>query len=793
MPFAVRLNLSIIGLLLIVFLIIFFCMVKFFYPMIKVQIENQALDTIGDIQKELLINIKRAESAAKILNTYAEEDLSDDDKEINIKKMPYISRNVLNILDPQHDLFHGAFVYVAPLDGRKEAMHQFFVQKNGKIRTDTTTDIEIYRSREWLKSMSLRHPLWTEPYIADDEKEKPVLITYTYPIFLKSNKDHISGQETPHGIVGIALKLENVQKMFRSIDFLKHGKALLISRQGTYICHPDEKMEMNLTVWELSKQPGLAPLAKMAENLYEGKSGSIRMERSTVVPGSSVFIFYGTQPDTGWGISLVFSQSELFDTLNNINYKILSALLFIFILMIFLVNILCKQLAKSLEKLSEVAQEYGTGNFDTKFPNIYGSDEIGRLADAFRNMRDNIVRYIAKEKINYAFEQKLANDMAIAGQIQDASLEKDFPSDKRFEVFALMDPSREVGGDFYDCFYLTDDKYAILIADVSGKGIPAALFMMMSRILIKTIAKSGLPISGVFSEANKALCAKNSAGMFVTAFLATVDLNTGEMEYVNAGHNPPLIRTQKGYDFFKPIKNIPLGYIEGYKYRSGKISLACGDRIFLYTDGITEAQNESGEFYGNERLRSALNSLPEKCHAKDTLDSVNASVSRFAGNAQQADDITMLELAYHPDIETAGSRSGEIFEKRNFTARIESWENISVFIEGKAEKAGLSQPKTMKVLISAEEIFSNIARYAYKEPGNADITVYVSGGMFNVLFEDTGIPYNPLEKDDPDITLSAEERQIGGLGIFIVKKSMDIAEYERKDGKNIFDMGIKIV
>lgn len=787
MPFALRLHLSIAGLLITAFIIVFILTSEILLPIVRNQIEVQALNVIGNIQSELLVNVKKAISAGRILNNYAAEDLNDTDKAINLERMAFTSANVFNTIDPDNKLFHASFIYVAPQDGRTESMHQFFIGKDGKIRIDTTTDVEIYRKREWLiKTMNLAKPVWTEPYEADDEEERPQLISFTYPIPFDAAKRGIA----PQGILGIALNLENVQNLFRSITFSKDGIAFLVSKNGLYIYHPDPQVQMKKDIYELSLNPGLAPLRQVAEDFEKGKSGKVKM----TIAGKSVLTFYSVQPDTGWGISLTFSQDEFFNEINRTKYKILAISFFSLIFLLFLVNILCKQLAKSIEKLAEIAQEYGNGNFEAKFPNIYGKDEIGRLADAFRNMRDNIVKYISQEKQNYAFQQKISNEMNIAGQIQSSSLETVFPEESRFSVYASMNPTKEVGGDFYDCFYLSPSKYAILIADVSGKGIPAALFMMMNKALLKMVAQSGLSLSETFNKVNNAICAKNKMELFVTAFMAVIDLETGEMEYVNAGHNPPLIRSDNGYEYFKPKKNLAIGFMQDYEYKSDKIHLNPGEKIFLYTDGITEAQDSEGHFYGTENLKNALNGIPKDCEPMQTLNMIEKKLKEFTENAPQADDITMLELSYNGDSKAAElkNKSNSNYEKRNFVARIESWDSISDFIEEKANTAGIPQPKIMKVLISAEEIFSNISRYAYDEPGNADITIYVADGMFNVLFEDTGIPYNPLEKGDPDITLSAEERQIGGLGIFIVKKTMDKAEYERKDGKNTFEIGIRI-
>ena len=788
LPFAFRLNLTILPLLTAAFLLLFFSVLRYSVPLMEMNIFSEASDEVSDITNAVSTAVKRTETTAKLIK-HAMEHTEDQ----ALSALKHRSNSIMNIVDPDKKFFHSVFIYYLPKGNQPEKIN--VIANNGKEKgTFSTNNCGIYHTREWFSwTLKEKKQHWTEPYIADDEADRPTLVTFSIP-FQKHGSSGIDG------ILGLTIRLQNIQKYFSGIEFKGNGKALLISRNGLYISHPDPKIQMNKTIFQLAEETGMDELKYAGKEIGTGKSGMIYMEKSTVVKGDSVVFFYDTVKSMNWGVCLVFSKHDYFAKLRALNLKIFTSIITTLILLAIVVTKLSRDLTRSLKKLSDVAQAYGAGNFEAKFPNLYGKDEIGKLADAFRNMRDNLIAYIDKEKSACAFEQKLSVEMETASRIQNSILPRHFPDDRRFSISAIMQPAKEVGGDFYDCFYLGEDKYAISVADVSGKGIPASLFMMMSKGLIKTISStsSGLSLADIFNKANSILCENNEAEMFITVFMAVIDLRTGTAEYVNAGHNPPLLKHNGKYEFLKPLRNLTLAAMDTVKYKSGSFALSPGDSIFLYTDGVNEAQNSKKEFFGNERLKQTLNSETLTSDSAETVETVKESLYKFSAGTPQADDITMLVFSYKGDLTTMktpeekNADKKSFSEKRNFIASIEEWDNVSAFIERKSTEAGIAQPGRMKLLISAEEIFSNIANYAYKEPGNADITVAAGGGMFKVIFEDSGIEYNPLEKEDPDITLSAEERKIGGLGIFIVKKSMDLVKYERKGNKNIFTMGLKL-
>ena len=415
-----------------------------------------------------------------------------------------------------------------------------------------------------------------------------------------------------------------------------------------------------------------------------------------------------------------------------------------------------------------------TGGDLDEVVNVRSNEEFASLSDDINSTVDTLKKYIAEASARIDAELGFAKD------IQASALPNTFPAFPRrgdFDIFASMTPAKEVGGDFYD-FYLTNtDTLNFLIADVSGKGIPAAMFMMRAMTELRSLTEAGQTIDEVFTHGNNALCAGNDAGMFVTAWQGGIDLTTGQVQFANAGHNPPLVRRGNGkFEYLRTRAGFVLAGMEDVPYRMQEMQIAPGDTIYLYTDGVTEATNAESELYGEERLLKALNSR-EFENMEALCKYVKADVDAFVGEAPQFDDITMVAIKY------IGVPSITIPK-----AAITDIPTVTQFVEAELERIGCPMRAVTQIDVAIDELYSNIVRYGYPdEPGPVTLKVIhrEDPKTVYVRFEDEGIPYNPLTKEDPDITLSADERLIGGLGIFVVKKTMDGVKYKYENGKNI--------
>lgn len=424
-----------------------------------------------------------------------------------------------------------------------------------------------------------------------------------------------------------------------------------------------------------------------------------------------------------------------------------------------------------------------TGGDLDEVVNVRSSSEFASLSDDINQTVDTLKGYITAAK------KRIEQELELARTIQDSALPKNFVFPRSdFEIYATMHPAREVGGDFYDFFFVDQNRIALVIADVSGKGIPAALFMMRAKTAIRSLAESGRSPAEVLAQANSMLCEGNDAEMFVTVWLGVVDLKTGEIKCANAGHEyPAVMRAGGGYELFKDRHGLALAAMDGMKYKEYELHLDPGDRIFVYTDGVPEAINSETEQYGTERMIKALNRAA-KATLKGGLSSVLEDLAAFVGKEDQFDDITMLSFSY-----IGSEKAVDDVKTLMLEAKVQNLEQVLGFIRQNLEEAGASVRVVHQILIAAEEIFVNIASYAYgQETGSAEIRMMVEDGAAGIEFRDSGTPFDPLAKADPDVTLPAEERQIGGLGIFMVKKSMDDVQYRYEGGQNILAIRKKL-
>ena len=418
---------------------------------------------------------------------------------------------------------------------------------------------------------------------------------------------------------------------------------------------------------------------------------------------------------------------------------------------------------------------------------VHTGDELEELGTAFEYMTHELSAYIKNLSLVTAEKERIGAELNVATQIQADMLPRIFPAfpgRKEFDVFATMDPAKEVGGDFYDFFLVDDDHIALVMADVSGKGVPAALFMVVAKTLIKNHAQQGESPAEILKNVNEQLCEGNEAQLFVTVWLAIIEISTGRGVAANAGHEHPVLSRADGQYELVTYRHSPaVATMEGLRFREHAFELHPGDRLFVYTDGVPEATDAENQLFGTDRMLAVLNrnlsAAPE-----ELLRAVREEIDAFVGEAPQFDDITMLCFCYT-------GVTGPDAKELTLDATVENLSQVLAFVDEELEALDCPLKTQMQIDVAVEELFVNIAHYAYTpEIGQATVRVTASKAPRSVTITliDRGVPYNPLAKPDPDVTLSAEERQIGGLGIFMVKKSMDDMQYAYRDGRNILSL-----
>lgn len=421
--------------------------------------------------------------------------------------------------------------------------------------------------------------------------------------------------------------------------------------------------------------------------------------------------------------------------------------------------------------------ELAAGTAAVNVPEIHTRDEVELLANAFRKMQEDMISYIRSFMAVTAEKERIGAELNVATQIQADMLPRIFPAfpeRREFDIYASMTPAKEVGGDFYDFFLVDDDHLSVVIADVSGKGVPAALFMVIAKTLLKNAVQMGLSPKAALEKVNNQLCENNEAEMFVTVWLGVYEISTGKLTAANAGHEYPAIRRADGqFKLFKDRHGFVLAGMENTRYREYELEIGEGDTLFVYTDGVAEATDSTNTLYGTDRMLAALNRNRD-LDSEALLHQVKADIDCFVGSAPQFDDITMLALQRKPTAVRQSIRA---------TPELESIPLVCEFLEEVLQNHGAPVKTIMQINIAADEIFSNIARYSGAAAAQVDCEIM--DGRVVISFMDDGKPYDPTEQPEPDVTLSAAEREIGGLGIFMVKKSMDRVSYEHVGGRNI--------
>jgi sigma-B regulation protein RsbU (phosphoserine phosphatase) len=433
--------------------------------------------------------------------------------------------------------------------------------------------------------------------------------------------------------------------------------------------------------------------------------------------------------------------------------------------------------------LAKTAQQITEGDLKVR-SGVQGNDELGVLGKTFDNMVSQLAQTLA---LVNAVKDRMEEELNVGHEIQMSMLPlifPPFPDHKEFDIYAELHPAREVGGDFYDFYILDDEWFSFIIADVSGKGVPAALFMAVSKTLIRSHAISARSTANIMTNVNNELSADNKESMFVTAFMVMFNYTTGEMIYTNAGHNPPFIKRANGsVEQLKERHGPVIGAREGLIYKEETLKLSKDDIVLLFTDGVTEAEDPSNRLYGD----NALHHLIEQDETKDIksiITNILLSVKEHEAGTDQSDDITLLGFKVTQEVY---SENQDILE---FTLKndISEISRLIDSLEDFAKKNNLPTAIKRKFSMACDEIVSNIIYYGL--PDQSDDTLYVKltklKNKLIVQISDPGIPFNPLQDaKDADTVSSIEDRKLGGLGIHLVKEIIDEVSYKRLNNRNI--------
>ena len=511
----------------------------------------------------------------------------------------------------------------------------FSLRDNGEILTTQEGNEHYeYFYMDWYQLCKLLdRPVWTEPFIdynPENIYSKDMIASYCKPIKDKNGK-YV-------GTISVDLSLTWLSNTISAVKPYPNSYSIMTGRGGTFFVHPDSTKLFYQTIFTETLEHEDTALTALGHAMQCGEEGM----RQLLIDGQECYVFYKPLGTTGWSVAIVCPESDIFGSFNRlrraVTIAVLAGLLFLLLVSI---RIITREL-KPLRQLADQARIIAKGNFDETLPESKRVDEIGQLSQSFSDMQRSLAGYIEELKQTTAQKASIENELKVASDIQMSMVPRIFPAFPNrpdIDLYASMTPAKEVGGDLYD-FFVQDEHLYFCVGDVSGKGIPASLFMAVTRNLFRIVAQQGLPPAEIASQINNILAVDNDRGMFVTMFIGKADLRTGHLDYCNCGHNAPVV---DGQLLEMQYANQPLGLWEDDPFYGESIENIKGKQFLLYTDGLNEAENPEKELLGNDRL-IALMQDAQDMSARQVVDMLKAAVEEHRAGADPNDDLTLLCL-----------------------------------------------------------------------------------------------------------------------------------------------------
>ncbi|MBR2069386.1 MAG: SpoIIE family protein phosphatase [Candidatus Gastranaerophilales bacterium] len=602
-----------------------------------------------------------------------------------------------------------------------------------------------YPNQNWYKEITSKltkenNIAWSLPYF-EYEGSNTFMVTAGSGIY--DNNELV-------GITTVDWELDSIIKSIQNLRITPNSFALFADEKNDYvIVSTDPYMEnIELTGKTLKHVPWYKEnLRKITYIDYHNKK----------------YLPYVKTLDNGMCLIVCVPKNELFYFIFMQVSALFASLIIISLIISTLLYMgLNRNIIKPINVLVDIANKISKGNLDLAIK-IKKPEEFAHLASTFDKMTKEITA-ITKQR------EKIEAGLTLAKSIQSSSLPNVFPPypDRYdFDIYASMEPAFNVGGDFYDFYLLNEDKIMFLVADVSGKGVPAALFMMTAKTIVKDITQYVDDMPYAFKSINDEICTNNKHNLFVTMIAGVMDLKNNKLALVNCGHNLPLIKRKNGdFEYIELESNMVLGAMPDMNFEVKEIDFNFGDEIFFYTDGITEAMDKNSNLYSEQRLKDVLNKN-KNLSIENICKNIKADVNAYSCGIEQSDDITMLLFKYY----------GRENIYRN-TASKENYKRFNMWLYDNMEKLNINTALRPNIELAFEEIYTNIFSYAYSSvQGEVEISIEKNNDDIILKFKDWGTPYNPLEKPDPDIGLAPDKRSVGGLGVYMVKQLSKDIEY----------------
>ncbi len=608
-------------------------------------------------------------------------------------------------------------------------------REEGKIESAQIggPDHDYLQSKWFQEAVASNKGYWSEPYY-DEKGARMMLCSYFVPVHDQSGKTV--------ALLGADVSLDWLSELISDRQVSPSSFNLLISRTGQIMACTVDSLVLLKNIEQVTADLKDTTVGYVNREMMAGHSGQATIATED---GDKRYVFYDQMDDgTGWSMAIVCSDREIYGNLRQVSFNL-------FLLMV-----------------------------------------IGMILMGYIILRS------AKNAINLQIvnseKERIGSELRIASEIQKSMLPKSFPPYPErddVEIYGSQEPAKEVGGDLFD-FYIRDEKLFFCIGDVSGKGVPASLVMAVTRSLFRTLSAHLSSPERIVAQMNDSMAQTNDTNMFVTMFLGVLDLPTGRLRYCNAGHCSPLLiappAEEKQPTPIPCLPNLPLGILPGYKYVSEELLVRPRSTVFLYTDGLTEAENAMHAQFGEERMKQVLQQMDTNSPLA-IVTSMTEAVRSFVGSFRQSDDLTMLAVCYTKE-------QLDLLFSRDLTLQndIEQVPLLTQFVDEVCESIGLPSATAMQMNLALEEAVVNCMKYAYPlgVVGNINISARASNVRLKFVISDSGIPFDPTAHAAADTTLPAEERPIGGLGIHLVRTIMDSINYERINDKNVLTLRKKL-
>ena len=502
------------------------------------------------------------------------------------------------------------------------------------------SDSYQYFTKDWyLMPSQLGQPAWTEPYFDYDAATNTSEMVTSY---CQAINDH---EGKMIGVINTSLSITWLSKTISAIKPYPNSYCIMIGREGTYFVHPDTTKITRQTIFAQAIERGDTAITALGHAMQHGEEGM----RQIQMGDENCYVFYKPLGNSGCSMAIVCPESDIFGTYKQLSHTVMVIVVVGLLLMLFLfIRIITREL-RPLRRLAKEAKTIASGKLDDELPDFQRIDEIGQLTRSFADMQQALIKHIEELKDTTAQKASIERDLRIASGIQMGMLPTAFPSkDERDDVqlYASLTPAKDVGGDLFD-FYFRDEKLFFCIGDVAGKGVPAALFMAVTRSIFRTVSSHESEPDIIVTAMNKTIADMNKSNMFVTLFAGVLDLPTGNLHYCNAGHDAPML-IGAGVGELPCDTNIPVGFMPNWEYTRQEAQIYSGTTIFLFTDGLTEAMDANKAPFTMKRVNDvASKALAQNLHEpKQLIEQMTEAVHQFVGDAEQSDDLTMMAIQY---------------------------------------------------------------------------------------------------------------------------------------------------